>query len=107
MGLLVCCFDFFFFQLIKKKSKESKETQLLAGPNKRVTKVYSSSKASLFQRRPEPIQSMRLRPTSQEGIFLGIQGRKRHDMSSVEKENLLIQKMPSYALSDLDEKPMG
>ncbi|KAM7460029.1 hypothetical protein LguiA_035959 [Lonicera macranthoides] len=36
---------------------------LLAGPNKRVTKVYSSSKASLFQRRPEPIQSMRPRPT--------------------------------------------
>lgn len=26
-------------------TKESKETQLLAGPNKRVTKVYSSSKA--------------------------------------------------------------
>lgn len=44
-------------------TKESKESQLLAGPNKRVTKVYSSSKASLFQRRPEPIQSMRPRPT--------------------------------------------
>ena len=48
-------------------TKESKETQLLAGPNKRVILVYSSSKASLFQRRPEPIQSMRLRPTSQKG----------------------------------------
>jgi hypothetical protein len=29
-------------------TKESKETQLLAGPNKWVTKVYSSSKGSLF-----------------------------------------------------------
>lgn len=61
MGLLLCCFD------LTTVTKESKETQLLAGPNKRVTKVYSSSKASLFQRRPEPIQSMRLRPTSQKG----------------------------------------
>lgn len=30
-------------------TKESKETQLLAGPNMRVTKAYSSSKASLFR----------------------------------------------------------
>ena len=58
-GLLLLLF--LFLTIV---TKESKETQLLAGPNKRVTKVYSSSKASLFQRRPEPIQSMRLRPTN-------------------------------------------
>ena len=72
MGLLLCCFDLFSTTV----TKESKETQLLAGPNKRVTQVYSSSKASLFQRRPEPIQSMRLRPTRKEYSEAGKEGKQ-------------------------------
>ena len=70
-------------------TKESKETQLLAGPNKRVTKVYSSWKASFSedQNRFNQLKSMRV-PPGKEGIFWGGQGRKRQDISfSVERES--------------------
>lgn len=64
MGLLVCCFDFFFFL-----TKESKEIQLLAGPNKWVTKVYSSSKASFSEDQNRFNQCDFVPPVKKEGIF--------------------------------------
>ncbi|KAM7460612.1 hypothetical protein LguiB_036003 [Lonicera macranthoides] len=74
-------------------SLHAESARLLAGPNKRVTKVYSSSKASLFQRRPEPIQSMRPRPT----------GRKILRRAREEEAGYVVSLLPSALVSKLEK----
>jgi len=78
-------------------TKESKETQLLAGPNKQVTHsaVYSSWKASSVQERFNQFQSMRVPP----GRNILRRARKEEAGYVVSLDWEWVQKIPSYAPS--------